>query len=101
MGGSTGGISGVATPLNGLDYSIKCSTTDVLSHANALIYIAPPQTIYIDLHKLYNALHKLYTCTSSMQLSTKWVCSSLSGYSLLYQGLYYNPILKILDSSLV
>ena len=41
MGGSGGGgVSGVATPPNGQSHSIKCSTTDVLSHANALIYIA-------------------------------------------------------------
>ena len=35
-----GGVSGVATPPNGQSHSIKCSTTDVLSHANTLIYIA-------------------------------------------------------------
>ena len=40
MGGSRGGgVSGVATPQM-VSHSIKCSTTDVLSHANALIYIA-------------------------------------------------------------
>ena len=32
-----GGISGVATPPNGQCYNIKCSTTDVLSHGDALI----------------------------------------------------------------
>ena len=37
-----GGGSGVAAPPppNGPSHSIKCSTTDVLSHADALIYIA-------------------------------------------------------------
>ena len=35
-----GGVSGVATPPNGQSYNIKCSTTDVLSHGDALIYLA-------------------------------------------------------------
>ena len=40
-GGSRGGVSGVATPPpNGQRYNVKCSTTDVLSHGDALIYIA-------------------------------------------------------------
>ena len=39
-GGSRGGVSGVATPPNGQSYNIKCSTTDVLSHGDALIYLA-------------------------------------------------------------
>ena len=38
MGGSRGGVSGVATPPNGQSHSKKYSTTDVLSHAEALIY---------------------------------------------------------------
>ena len=37
MGGSRGGVSGVATSPNGQSHNIKCSTTDVLSNANALI----------------------------------------------------------------
>ena len=40
MGGSRGGVSGVATPPNGQSHSIKCSSSDVLSHADALVYIA-------------------------------------------------------------
>ena len=40
MGGSRGGVTGVATPPNGQSHSIKYSTTDVLSHAEALICIA-------------------------------------------------------------
>ena len=35
-----GGASGVATPPNGHSCNIKCSTTDVLSHGDAMIYIA-------------------------------------------------------------
>ena len=36
-----GGVSGVATPPNpGQSYNVKCSTTDVLSHGDALIYLA-------------------------------------------------------------
>ena len=32
------GVSGVATHPNGQSYNIKCSTTDVLSHGDTLIY---------------------------------------------------------------
>ena len=35
-----GGGSGAATLPNGKGHNIKCSTADVLSYANALIYIA-------------------------------------------------------------
>ena len=41
MGGSRGGgVSGVATPPNGQSHSTKYSTSDVLRHADTLIYIA-------------------------------------------------------------
>ena len=41
MGGFRGGVQGVATPPNGQSHTvIKCSAIDVLSHADALIYIA-------------------------------------------------------------
>ena len=39
MGGFRG-VQGVATPPNGLSHSIKCNITEVLSHAEALVYIA-------------------------------------------------------------
>ena len=39
-GGFRGGVQGVATPPNGQSHSIKCSTTNVLRYAQALIYIA-------------------------------------------------------------
>ena len=65
---------------SGSQYKCSIATTDVLSHCNALIYIAlnklyvslicphfkyiilcnPPQTIHSWLHKLCIALHKLY-----------------------------------------
>ena len=35
-----GGVSGVATPPSGQSCNIKCSTTDVLSHEDELIYLA-------------------------------------------------------------
>ena len=40
MGGFRGGVQGVATPPNGQSHTIKYSAIDVLSHADALIYIA-------------------------------------------------------------
>ena len=35
-----GGVQGVAAPPNGQSYGIKCSTTNVLRYALALIYTA-------------------------------------------------------------
>ena len=47
MGGFRGGVQGVATPPNGQSHSIKCSATDVLSHADALIYIAKSLVVVV------------------------------------------------------
>ena len=42
-----GGGGRVAIPPNGQSHSIKYSTTDVLSHADALIYIAKSLVIVV------------------------------------------------------
>ena len=48
MGGFRGGVQRVATPPpNGQSHSIKYSTTDVLSLADALIYIAKNLVIVV------------------------------------------------------
>ena len=49
MGGFAGGggFQGVATPQNGQSYSKKYSTTDELSHADALIYITKSLLIVV------------------------------------------------------
>ena len=47
-GGSRGGVSGVATPPpNGQSYNIKCSSTDVLSHGDALNYLAKRMVVVV------------------------------------------------------
>ena len=46
-GADLGGVQGVATPPNGQSHSIKCSATDVLSHADALIYIAKSLVVVV------------------------------------------------------
>ena len=47
-GGFRGGIQGVATPPNaGQSHSIKCSTTNVLRYAQALIYIAKSLVVVV------------------------------------------------------
>ena len=50
MDGFRGGVSGVATPPphpNGQKYSIEYSTTEVPSHAGALIYIAKSLVVVV------------------------------------------------------
>ena len=42
-----GGVQGVATPPNGQSHSIKCSTTNVLRYAQALIYIAKSLVVVV------------------------------------------------------
>ena len=42
-----GGVQGVATPPNGQSHSIKCSTTNVLRYALALIYIAKSLVVVV------------------------------------------------------
>ena len=46
-GGGGGGVQGVATPPNGQSHSIKCSTTNVLRYAQALIYIAKSLVVVV------------------------------------------------------
>ena len=46
-GGFRGGVQGVATPPNGQSHSIKCSTTNVLRYAQALIYIAKSLVVVV------------------------------------------------------
>ena len=45
--GGGGGVQGVATPPNGQSHSIKCSTTNVLRYAQALIYIAKSLVVVV------------------------------------------------------
>ena len=47
LGGGGGGVQGVATPPNGQSHSIKCSTTNVLRYAQALIYIAKSLVVVV------------------------------------------------------
>ena len=42
-----GGVQGVATPPNSQSHSIKCSTTNVLRYAQALIYIAKSLVVVV------------------------------------------------------
>ena len=44
--------SGGCNPPNGLSHSIKCSTTEVLSHADALVYIAKSLVVVVHGHVL-------------------------------------------------
>ena len=46
-GGFRGGVQGVATPPNGQSHSVKCSTTNVLRYAQALIYIAKSLVVVV------------------------------------------------------
>ena len=46
-GADLGGVQGVATLPNGLSHCIKCSATEVLSHADALIYIATSLVVVV------------------------------------------------------
>ena len=45
--GGGGGVQGVATPPDGQSHSIKCSTTNVLRYAQALIYIAKSLVVVV------------------------------------------------------
>ena len=45
-GGGWGGVQGVATPQM-VSHSIKCSTTNVLRYAQALIYIAKSLVVVV------------------------------------------------------
>ena len=46
-GGFRGGGSGDCNPPNGQSHSIKCSTTNVLRYAQALIYIAKSLVVVV------------------------------------------------------
>ena len=45
--GRGGGLRGAATSLNGKNHNTKCSTTDVLSHTDALIYIGKSLVVVV------------------------------------------------------
>ena len=59
MGGSRGGgVSGVATPPNGQSHSMKCSASGVLSHADALVYIANSLVVVV-----VSCIYRLLNCS--------------------------------------
>ena len=70
-GGGGGGVQGVATPPNGQSHSIKCSTTNVLIYAQALIYIAKSLVVVVVSSKrvVNHSLDKLWC---SLRFCTYW-----------------------------